>query len=63
MTVHRIDFGYYAGKRRQEELLAQGELPWTVLRATQFHEFAGQVLATTRGPLAPVPSATGFRWG
>ena len=54
--IDRVDFGYYAGKRRQEELLAAGAVPWTVLRTTQFHEFAGQVLAGTRGPLAPVPA-------
>ena len=31
-------------------------MPWTVLRTTQFHEFAGQVLARTRGRIAPVPA-------
>jgi uncharacterized protein YbjT (DUF2867 family) len=54
--IDRVDTGYYAGKRRQEEVLAAGELPWTVLRTTQFHEFADQVLGLVRGPLAPVPS-------
>jgi uncharacterized protein YbjT (DUF2867 family) len=53
--VDHVDFGYYLGKRRQEELLAAGPLPWTVLRATQFHEFAGQTLARVAGPLAVVP--------
>jgi uncharacterized protein YbjT (DUF2867 family) len=32
--------GYYAGKLVQERLIADGPTPWTVLRATQFHEFA-----------------------
>jgi uncharacterized protein YbjT (DUF2867 family) len=54
--VDRVDLGYYAGKRRQEELLAAGPVPWTVLRATQFHEFAAQVLSRARGPVAVVPS-------
>jgi uncharacterized protein YbjT (DUF2867 family) len=54
--VDRVPLGYYAGKRRQEELIAQGPLPWTVLRAAQFHEFAGQILErTTLGPIALVP--------
>jgi uncharacterized protein YbjT (DUF2867 family) len=53
--VDRVDSGYYAGKRRQEELVRSGPLPWTVLRATQFHEFAGQLLARVRGPLGLVP--------
>jgi uncharacterized protein YbjT (DUF2867 family) len=51
-----VDLGYYRGKRRQEELLAAGSVPWTLLRATQFHEFAEQLLARLPGgPLVPVP--------
>ena len=48
--VDRVDLGYYAGKRRQEQLVLnrQGSgarAPGgTVLRATQFHEFAAQML-------------------
>ncbi|MFG1811415.1 SDR family oxidoreductase [Streptomyces sp. NPDC049040] len=53
--VDRVDLGYYEGKRRQEELLATSRVPWTVLRCTQFHEFAGQVLALAPGPVAVVP--------
>ena len=31
-------------------------MPWTIVQATQFHEFAGQVTAlTTLGPLTPAP--------
>ncbi len=51
----RIDYGYYLGKRRQEQLVAAGPVPWTLLRSTQFHEFASQVLAMGRGPLVPCP--------
>ena len=54
--VDRVDSGYYAGKRAQEALVSAGAVPWTVLRATQFHEFTEQVLALVGGPLAPVPS-------
>ena len=53
--IDRVDLGYYAGKRAQEELVLTGPVPGTVLRATQFHEFAGQVLARSRGPVAVVP--------
>jgi uncharacterized protein YbjT (DUF2867 family) len=53
--VDRVDFGYYEGKRRQEELVLAGPVPSSVLRSTQFHEFAGQVLAQGRGPVAVVP--------
>ncbi|MEU6611728.1 hypothetical protein ABZ922_43150 [Streptomyces shenzhenensis] len=31
-------------------------MPWTVLRATQFHEFAGQLLHCVPGPIAVVPT-------
>ncbi|WP_257429549.1 SDR family oxidoreductase [Nocardioides carbamazepini] len=48
----RVDLPYYLGKRRQEDLVAAGPLPWTVLRATQFHEFAGQVIDRSPRPLA-----------
>ena len=50
-----IDFGYYLGKRRQEQLLAAGPVPWTLLRATQFHEFAGQLVDRSPGPFVVVP--------
>lgn len=35
--------GYYAGKAAQERAVAAGPVPWTILRATQFFEFAEQV--------------------
>lgn len=53
--IDRVGFGYYEGKRRQEELVLSGPLPASVLRATQFHEFAGQVLERSPGPVALVP--------
>lgn len=55
--VDTIDFGYYLGKRRQEEMLAAGPVPWTLLRATQFHEFAGQLVERAGlGPVVAVPA-------
>ena len=51
----RIDFGYYEGKHRQEELALAGPVPATVLRATQFHEFPAQLLARVPGPFAVAP--------
>lgn len=50
-----VDLGYYFGKRRQEELVRSGPVPWSILRATQFHEFAGQLLERSPGPIALVP--------
>ncbi len=51
----RVDLGYYYGKRLQEELVQAGGVPFTILRATQFHEFAGQLLAGMPGPVAVLP--------
>lgn len=51
----RVDLGYYFGKRRQEELVLAGTVPATVLRATQFHEFAAQMLERSGGPFALAP--------
>lgn len=47
-------FGYYAGKAAQERLVASGDVPWTILRTTQFYEFA-EAMAQPFGPwlLAP----------
>ncbi|MCF2130961.1 NAD(P)H-binding protein [Strepomyces sp. STD 3.1] len=50
----RVDMGYYLGKRRQEELVRRGRVPFTVLRAAQWHEFAAQTLARG-GPLVVAP--------
>lgn len=53
--VDRVGSGYYEGKRRQEDLVLTGPVPGTVLRATQFHEFPGQVMSGMRGPVAVIP--------
>ncbi|MBB5078010.1 SDR family oxidoreductase [Nonomuraea endophytica] len=31
---------HYAGKREQERLVSAGPVPWTIVPATQFHDFA-----------------------
>lgn len=57
--IDDVPSGYYAGKRLQEQVLAEGDQPWSVLRATQFHEFAEQVLHFVRvGPVSVVPRMT-----
>lgn len=53
--VDRVNYGYYEGKRVQEDLVLSGPVPASVLRATQFHEFPSQVLARSPGPVALVP--------
>ena len=54
--VDDAPYSYYAGKVLQEQLVEAGPVPWTILRATQFHEFAAQLHARMRfGPIVVVP--------
>jgi uncharacterized protein YbjT (DUF2867 family) len=53
--IDRIKYGYYQGKLLQEELVKAAGVPWTILRASPFHEFADNVLGRMRGPIALVP--------
>ena len=47
---------HHAGKRLQEELVGAGRIPFTILRATRFHEFAEMVVGwTSDGEVAAVP--------
>lgn len=47
--------GHYDGKRRQEQLVEAGSVPWTIQRATQFFDFAEMVVGwTTRDGVATV---------
>jgi uncharacterized protein YbjT (DUF2867 family) len=39
---------HYTGKRVQERLLAESGVPYSLLRATQFHDFAATVVSWTR---------------
>ena len=59
--VDRAMFGYFASKRAAERAVADSGLPWTTLRATQFHDL---ILTTARQlarlPVMPVPA--GFRF-
>jgi len=53
-----VPHGYYAGKLAQERVVTDAVVPHSILRATQFHEFAGQLLSqATVGPFALVPTA------
>jgi uncharacterized protein YbjT (DUF2867 family) len=48
--------GHYAGKREQERLALSGPVPASVVRATQFFDFAAQLVGwTRRGQSAALP--------
>ncbi len=53
--IDGVPYGYYQGKVRQEEVLRSSPVPVSVLRAAQFHEFAGQYLARMPGRFVIVP--------
>ncbi len=38
---------HYAGKREQERLVTSSSVPWSIVRATQFHDFAAMVAGWT----------------
>ncbi|MEU7986620.1 SDR family oxidoreductase [Streptosporangium canum] len=47
-AIHRVEGNaHYAGKREQERLVAAGPVPWTIVPATQFHDFAAMVASWT----------------
>jgi len=59
--VDRAMFGYYASKRAAEVVVESTGVPYTTLRATQFHELLLMaVSALTTSPVVPVPR--GFRF-
>jgi uncharacterized protein YbjT (DUF2867 family) len=59
--VDRAMFGYFASKLAAERVVADSGLPWTTLRATQFHDLILTVAQQmARLPAIPVPA--GFRF-
>lgn len=54
--IDDIGYGYYIGKRAQEAAVRAGDVPWTILRATQFHEFTPMILERIPGPVAVIPN-------
>lgn len=59
--VDRAMFGYYAEKLAAERVIEQSGLPWTTLRATQFHDLV-LMAARQLAKLPVIPAPTGFRF-
>ena len=57
VSMERVAYPYYTAKLAQERVVLESGGPVSVLRATQFHEFAGQVLERIPGPIKIVPKA------
>jgi uncharacterized protein YbjT (DUF2867 family) len=59
--IDRALFGYFGSKLAAERIIAESGLPWTTLRAAQFHELLLKVAQQmARLPVLPVP--TGFQF-
>jgi uncharacterized protein YbjT (DUF2867 family) len=43
--VDRVGIGYYKAKVAEEELIQRSGVPWTIVRATQFHPFVAGIFA------------------
>src|SRR5919199_5292340 len=57
--IHGVEGNpHYAGKREQERLVTEGPVPWTIVPATQFHDFAAMAASWTESdgvaPIAPL---------
>jgi len=60
--VDRIPFGYYKSKLAVERQVESSGLPWTVLRATQFHDLIlGGCQALAGVPVMLVPGRVAFQ--
>lgn len=55
--IDEIPFSYYENKLAAERAIESSDVPSTILRATQFHSFVGQLLdAVARLPVWPLPT-------
>ena len=60
--VDRIPFFYYRHKLADERLIAASGLPWTVLRATQFHDLIAVIMRLlSKPPVMALPAGTSFQ--
>jgi uncharacterized protein YbjT (DUF2867 family) len=57
VCIHRVEGNpHYAGKREQEALVERGPIPWSIVAATQFHDFPLMVVSWLRdGDTSTVP--------
>jgi uncharacterized protein YbjT (DUF2867 family) len=59
--IDRAMFGYFGAKLAAERIVAESGMPWTTLRATQFHDLTLKTVEQmAKMPVIPVPS--GFRF-
>ena len=60
--IDRTLFGYFGAKFAAERIVADSGIPWTTLRATQFHDLVFMVARQmAKLPVIPVPSGMRFQ--
>jgi uncharacterized protein YbjT (DUF2867 family) len=60
--VDRIPLRFYRSKRQAELVVEQQGVPWTIQRATQFHQFIDTMLGmSARLPVVPTPRGLRFQ--
>lgn len=61
--LDRSMFAYFASQRAKERVIENSGLPWTNLRATQFHDgfILAMVRAMSKMPIVPLPAETRFQ--
>jgi uncharacterized protein YbjT (DUF2867 family) len=60
--IDRIPYAYYRHKRAAEALVTESSLPWSILRATQFHTLIDSTLRRAdRRPLLLLPTDLQFQ--
>lgn len=47
--IDRIPLGYYRAKLEAERIIESSQVPWTILRATQFHDLIARIASAQRG--------------
>lgn len=60
--IDRVPLGYYREKLQVERLIESDSVPWTILRATQFHDLLTALFGVLgRAPVLPVLAGARFQ--
>ena len=59
--VDRIPYAYYRAKLEAERIVAEGGVPFSILRATQFHSFIDMLIAAAARVALAIPLPTSFK--
>jgi uncharacterized protein YbjT (DUF2867 family) len=58
--IDEIPFGYFKRKLTAEQIVSGGEVPFSILRATQFHSFVDQLIGKAAKLPFVIPLPAGF---